>query len=234
MIVLVRHGQCVWNLEGRRHGLLDSPLTPLGENQARLIGRRLVSLHDPERRIRVVSSPLPRAVRTAELISAQMGIERVAIEPRIRELNFSAWQGLTDSEVVERFPDQWRARVADKWHYVLPGGESYAQGTRRAAEWAESLDRDEVVIAVAHQGIGRALRAHLLDLDPRTALGLAQPNHVFYLLSEGSCVPMSVHDVGALRTQEPAQRPAPASTSLRDGDRLSSTRPVESAGAAPA
>ncbi len=235
MIILVRHGQCVWNLEGRRHGLLDSPLTPLGEQQARLIGRRLVSLRDPERKIRVVSSPLLRARRTAELVAAPLGIERVEFEPRLRELNFSAWQGLTDNEVRERFPDQWRERVKDKWHYVLPGGESYAQGTRRVAEWADGLDDHEVVIAIAHQGIGRAIRAHLLDLDPRVALGLSQPNHVFYLLSDKSCVPMSVRDVGQMCTPAPtplSERRAFPSSRLSDRERLSSTFPGESAGAA--
>lgn len=76
-IALVRHGETAWNAEGRLQGQTDIPLNEAGRAQARDAGKRLTE-HDGAWGA-LVSSPLGRAVETAELIGAQLGLE--AVEP---------------------------------------------------------------------------------------------------------------------------------------------------------
>lgn len=71
-------------------------------------------------------SPLGRARTTAELIAAELGFPVAAIRssPLLMEHALGAWEGLTYAEIDERFPGARQAREADKWRYVIDGGES--------------------------------------------------------------------------------------------------------------
>ena len=69
-VLLIRHGETVWNAEGRVQGAADSALTEHGVQQAQTTGRRLAKMSQLQREI--YTSPLPRARRTAELIAAEL------------------------------------------------------------------------------------------------------------------------------------------------------------------
>jgi len=78
---------------------------------------------------------------------------------RLKELSFGAWEGLTWKEVRAREPQGAAGRQRDKWHYLPPGGESYAMLAERVAPAIAELERDTVV--VSHGGVARALLALL-------------------------------------------------------------------------
>jgi probable phosphoglycerate mutase len=114
-----------------------------------------------------VSSPLGRARETMELLRSGLGLEpsRYRTDARLMEMSFGRWEGFTFAELQATEADALAARERDKWGFVLPGGESYAQLSVRVRAWYESIERDTVV--AAHGGVARALMAHL-GIEPTT------------------------------------------------------------------
>jgi len=106
------------------------------------------------------------------------------IDPRLAEMSFGDWEGLTLAEVAMRDPERLATRERNKWRFVPPNGESYQQLAVRAGEWYESLHRDSVV--AAHGGTMRALLVHL-GIEPTAAAPrLSVEQGVVYLLAPES------------------------------------------------
>jgi broad specificity phosphatase PhoE len=170
ILYFARHGETDWNVERRLQGQHDIPLNALGRNQASRAGAILrESIIRSGRRamdLDYVSSPLGRARETMELMRAELGLDpgRYRTDARIMEMSFGRWEGFTFAELQATNTELLAARERDKWGFVLPGGESYAQLVIRVREWYASIQQDTVV--AAHGGVCRALIAHL---------GLAQP-----------------------------------------------------------
>jgi broad specificity phosphatase PhoE len=137
--------------------------------------------------VRIASSPLGRAMATATIIADHLGIakENIVTEPPLAELHQGHWQGLSGAQIDERFPGARQERAANKWGYVIPGGESYAQVYDRAASWLASVPEERLLIAVAHEMISRTIRGAYCQLDPHTMLALNHPHHVIYRLDRG-------------------------------------------------
>jgi probable phosphoglycerate mutase len=173
ILYFARHGQTDWNAERRLQGQHDIPLNSLGRIQAAQSGRILRELFVRERLqaadFDYVSSPLGRARETMELMRTGLGLNPVQYrtDPRLKEMSFGRWEGYTFAELKDREAEGLAAREKDKWGFVLPGGESYAQLTVRVRDWYESIERDTVV--AAHGGVCRALIAHLGIEPERTA-----------------------------------------------------------------
>lgn len=173
ILYFARHGQTDWNAERRLQGQHDIPLNSLGRIQAAQSGRILRELFVRERLqaadFDYVSSPLGRARETMELMRTGLGLDPVQYrtDPRLKEMSFGRWEGYTFAELKDREAEGLAAREKDKWGFVLPGGESYAQLTVRVRDWYEGIERDTVV--AAHGGVCRALIAHLGIEPERTA-----------------------------------------------------------------
>ena len=99
-IVLVRHGQTEWNRVERFRGRADVPLNETGLAQAEATGRRVASEWQP---VCVYSSPLSRAVKTAEAIARHFDLP-VHVHPGLADIDYGEWQGLTPDEVEEHWP----------------------------------------------------------------------------------------------------------------------------------
>ncbi|HVZ13944.1 MAG TPA: histidine phosphatase family protein, partial [Bauldia sp.] len=92
-------------------------------------------------------------------------------------------EGLTYRDIELREPGWSRARHADKWNYLPPGGESYHMLSVRIIGWLETVTRSSVV--VAHGGVGRVLRAHLLGLDKLASVSEDFPQDRVFLWQAG-------------------------------------------------
>ena len=154
-ILLARHGETDWNREYRFQGHADPPLNETGRRQAAELSNALAD----EELAAVYSSPLRRALETAEIVSAPHGLEPVTVEA-LREVDVGSWQGLTRTESEERFPDQY-ARWLD-FEQGWEDGESYEAMARRVVatllKLAESHEGERFV-AVTHGGPIRAALA---------------------------------------------------------------------------
>lgn len=187
MIYLVRHGETTWNQTGRQQGHLDSPLTPLGIDQARAVGQALRQVLSDAGHINIESSPLGRARKTADLICAELGIppDGIAISPLLIEHDLGVWQGLTFAEIDELHPGARSEREANKWNYVVEGGESYALASDRARRWLETRSTAPVTIAVTHEMISRTIQGAYAALTPQETLGRSHPQDRIYRLDNG-------------------------------------------------
>jgi probable phosphoglycerate mutase len=159
--LFIRHGETDWNAEGRLQGQRDTSLNARGYRQAAEAGRRLAStLAALDRRADealFVASPLERTRETMAGVRTALGLapDGYALDDRLRELSFGAWEGLTWPEVKLRDPARYRQRRGDRWGFVPPGGESYAMLAERVGTWLATLDDRAVV--VAHGGVARVL-----------------------------------------------------------------------------
>lgn len=198
MIYLLRHGETVWNSRGRKQGQKDSPLTWKGINQARtcgdLLARRLARTGDsPSRDLRpsdftMISSPLGRAWQTATIVADALGREPDAIhhDPRLMEIRFGAWEGLTWDQIEASDSGVLEHRSASRWTHRPPGGESYADVAERVGAWLAEQTPDARLIVVAHGLLNRVLRGLYSGLTHDEIFTLDEPQDAVFLLNGGS------------------------------------------------
>ena len=186
-IYLIRHGQTVWNAEGRYQGQLNSPLTKKGEKQAKANGEKLLKHLKDIDKFDFYSSPLGRASATAKIIADVIGFnkENIIFDKRIQEVSYGIFEGKTKHYCQTELKEQFEAREANKWSYTLEGGESYRKVSIRVKEWLSTLDSNRAVVMVAHEMINRILRGIYLGLENELMLKLRQPNDVLILLDGG-------------------------------------------------
>jgi broad specificity phosphatase PhoE len=125
----VRHGETLYNLEGRIQGQSDSHLSPLGRRQCRAVASALAG-HEIDA---IIASPLARALESAQVVADRLNLS-VLTDPRLMEINAGIFQGLTWNEITERFPNEtvrWRSQDPD---FRIPGGESRRDVMLRARQ----------------------------------------------------------------------------------------------------
>ena len=168
--ILLRHGQTEHSIERRFSGRNDLPLTALGQQQAKaaaswIAGRIEIAA--------VVSSPLRRAMQTAEVVAAATGAA-VTFDEDLVECDFGAWEGLTFAEVTQRWPDEvtaWRGSAG----VAPPGGESFAGVARRVGR-----ARDRVL--ARHPAARVVVVSHVTPIKTLLRLALEAPSAVLYRL----------------------------------------------------
>ena len=170
---LVRHGESLWNVEGRYQGQADSGLTDEGQRQADLFGATFsVEVPAPDA---VVSSDLPRVVDTAKPYADRVGAE-IHVDPALREMSVGDWAGLTFEEAAAAHPSTVARVAAGEDLARGVGGETFADTRQRvvaalarATSDLTSTDGDHVVVVFTSGNPIRLATAHML--------GLASPGH---------------------------------------------------------
>lgn len=146
-LVLWRHGQTAWNVEGRFQGQSDIPLDAVGEQQAERAARLLAALAPDA----IYSSDLARALATAAPLARLTGLP-VVPDKDLRERYGGLWEGLSDTEIRSRYP-------LEHAQWLPPGGESSATVAQRAVaaleRIADGLPPGSLAVVVSH---GAALR----------------------------------------------------------------------------
>jgi broad specificity phosphatase PhoE len=160
-ILLVRHGETDWNRENRFQGRADPPLNQTGRAQAVDLSVTLAA----EELAAVYSSPLRRALETAEIVAAAHDQEPATIDA-LREVDVGSWEGLTRTEVEDRYPEQFARWLEHEQGYE--DGETYEQLSGRVIPALFALAEThptERILAVTHGGPIRATLAHLDEVS---------------------------------------------------------------------
>lgn len=147
-LLLLRHGQTELSVHRRYSGRGDPVLTPLGEAQAAGAAARLAAVPGIAG---VLTSPLARARRTAEVVAAAVGVPLV-VRDGLVETDFGSWEGLTFAEARERDPQRHGSWLSSA-DVAPPDGESFAEvGRRVAAERATILTEypERTLVLVSH------------------------------------------------------------------------------------
>ena len=147
---LLRHGQTDWNVTGRWQGQTsEAPgLNDTGRAQAvsareHLTGMRFTAIY---------CSDLLRARQTAELISKSLNLN-ISLEPRLREMNLGAWEGMLSSDIEARYPQELAERAHDPLHARPPKGESPLEVEKRVLASVMDITEkypDDSVLIVSH------------------------------------------------------------------------------------
>ena len=181
-LILIRHGETVWNAQGRFQGQQDSPLTPKGVAQAQAVAAYL-----RDQGINALyTSDLGRTLETARHIAAATGLPVVS-DPALRERNLGILEGLTRAEAETSYPAEFARYLAREPDFVLPEGESLLDVERRACEVLATLaerHRGERVAVVSHGGLLTAFARCILgvpvQLRTRFALRNASLSRALY------------------------------------------------------
>jgi probable phosphoglycerate mutase len=147
-ILLARHGETVFNVEGRWQGQADSPLTERGRAQAAELARALAD----EQITAVYSSDLGRAADTAAEVASLHNLQ-VTAERRLQEINVGAWTGKNRDEINAEFPGGLKAWASQPSAYELPDGETIGAAQARALEFFGDrmpAHSGEAVVVISH------------------------------------------------------------------------------------
>lgn len=161
--IMVRHGQTGWNKQERFRGWVDIDLDDTGYRQAEAAAARF----DPWEVSAIYSSPLKRAMSTAQAIARRLGLDVIPLDG-ITDMNFGEWQGLAITEARERYPqlfEVWRNRPQE---LKIPAGETLDAVRSRAVAAIDELaarHSDETVAVVTHRVVCKVLICYLLGLD---------------------------------------------------------------------
>jgi 2,3-bisphosphoglycerate-dependent phosphoglycerate mutase len=159
---VIRHGETEWNLKGLHQGILDSPLTDKGREQA----CKLAELLQKDSFDMFYSSDLGRAVQTAQIIAASIHLN-IVYDQRLRERNLGRLGGQTLNRFQAEDPEGWARYVKRDPDYIVPGGESASQAYARSIacfeEWAHKLP-DHNILVVTHGFILEYLLRYTLGI----------------------------------------------------------------------
>jgi broad specificity phosphatase PhoE len=165
-LLLIRHGETPWNVTLQYQGHAALPLNRHGSTQAAATAARLRTLLPHA----LYSSDLLRAVQTAEPIAAACGLP-IQRDHDLREIDVGQWQGLTPTELQQRFPQHMAEYARDPAGTVRLGGESYAQLQVRALRFLARLEQQQppeaTVVIVSHGGTLRTMICDVLGLELR-------------------------------------------------------------------
>lgn len=159
-LLLIRHGETHWNTEKRFQGTADSPLTELGERQARLLAERIAKLEPAA----LYTSDLGRAASTAGIIGAACDLQATP-DTRLRERNVGVLTGLTFEVIRDDHGHIWKQYFDHD--YIIPEGESLREVVDRGEAFLDYVTQahpDDLVVAVSHGAIISALLRKLLHI----------------------------------------------------------------------
>lgn len=177
-IILVRHGETTWNIEGRYQGQEDTPLSARGLEQGRLLAEGL--RHIPIDA--AVSSPLARSYQTCEFCAGLHGIEVVSDE-RLLEIHHGSWEGVLADEIARRYPAEFALWHSSPEKVRMPGGGESLEDVRRRAraafdEYVEKFP-DKTILVAAHDAVNKAIICDLLGLGM---------DHFWQIKQDNTCI----------------------------------------------
>jgi broad specificity phosphatase PhoE len=193
---IVRHGESLGNVAREAamaadlaridiaHRDIDVPLSPLGIEQSRSVGRWFASLPEDGRPEVILSSPYLRAVGTASAIVEEAGLEGSAwfIDERLREKEFGILDRLTRFGIESEHPDQAEFRqLLGKFYHRPPGGESWCDVILRLRSMLDTVSlhyRGKRVLIVGHQVVVLCLRYIIEKLDEERILAIDREGDV--------------------------------------------------------
>ena len=153
---LVRHGQTSANSEDRYLGALDIGLNARGHAQAQELRAKLPSGIEA-----VFVSPLLRAQQTAQIMFRNEAL-RLQTSDAFRERNVGVFEGLTQQQARERYPDLWSRNITRQWHAAPTNGESIADVVSRVGANLNAMIEARAgqgVVLVAHGFVAKTIRA---------------------------------------------------------------------------
>ena len=165
-LILIRHGETDWNIEGRYTGQSDVPLNACGLEQADSLAKQLQG----KKIDAIYSSDLRRAHQTAKALAESRGT-RLLIDPRLREIHQGEWEGMLFKDIRASYSQAWEQRERDPLLVAPPGGETVGQVRTRVLEALRDIlhqHPDSHLAIVSHGLVLALIKVHIAGLPIET------------------------------------------------------------------
>ncbi len=188
-IILVRHGETTWNIEGRYQGQEDTPLSERGLQQGHLLAEGLRNIPIDF----AISSPLQRSYQTCKFCAELHGLE-VNTDDRLLEINHGSWEGVLAQDIQKQYPVEFTLWHSQPEKVQMPGGGESLEDVRkrvRAAfdEYAAQYDGKTILVA-AHDAVNKAIICDLLGLGME---------HFWQIKQDNTCINVLEYNDGVWR-----------------------------------
>ena len=163
ILYVVRHGESVFNTEGRYGGFIDTPLTSKGLEQANRLAVKLNEIHFEI----IITSSLTRARQTAEIIKEFFDVPLI-VSDEFKERNLGVYGGLTQEEIIKKHLDLWKRKCTRQWNDAPTNGETYQQFDERITKALLNLEKEypeKSVLLVTHGYVSRVINRHYKNLS---------------------------------------------------------------------
>lgn len=173
-ILLIRHGETDWNIEGRYQGQADPPLNSKGIKQAQQLSQKL-----SRSSIDIIyTSPLLRTRETANIIAGNLGVQ-IIDDPRLMEIHQGDWQTRLRSEIEALYPDLFAAWESTPWDVSPPGGENLVDVQKRVYNAIDDIvtrKSGRKIGLVTHRIPIALIKVRYQGMDPDIVRTLHLPN----------------------------------------------------------
>ena len=161
-IILVRHGETEWNVAEIFRGRIDIDLNEMGIKQAGLLAEYLSNVKIDA----IYSSPLKRALKTAEIVAGYHKLD-VDITSGLIDFNYGKWQGLSHQEVKDKYKELYAEWINHPDQVKMPAGESLDDVRKRTKDVVAQViaSYEGTVVLVSHRVVNKVLISALLGLD---------------------------------------------------------------------
>lgn len=164
-LILIRHGETIWNTESKTQGCQNVGLTTKGKCQCEILGQRLSSMKKDY--VKIYSSDLDRCYLTSEIINKyiNVGVEMLS---DLREMNFGEWEGLTTKEIKNKYKKDyyiWRNKPRSA---AIPGAENLIDVQDRCLRAVNSIlnrHKEGTILIVSHSVAIKTIVLGLLEID---------------------------------------------------------------------
>ena len=194
-IILARHGTTAANLEDRFAGRSPEPLHPKGQEQLRQVAEKL---RTTELSGGIVCGPLPRTRESAEIVAGELAAT-VRLDDRFNEIHLPHWDGLTKTEIRQRFGPEYPTWLDSPDLFALPGCETLQQVQTRAVAGLEELFRQQpgrTILVISHLIVVRCLVLHYQGLPLAAFRTIKIDNAALTCLRRQATGEISVQDLG--------------------------------------
>jgi len=200
-LYVVRHGETAWNKEEVFRGRKDVPLNDTGKKQAQLTGRYFLN----KGIARILSSPLGRAIETAEGISKATKIP-IEVMNEITDMDFGVWEGLTLRGVEKLYPEELRIWQQFPQKFHTQDGEGLGDVRRRVTKGIRKVLRDQKgpIVLVSHRVICKIIFLYALGIQNRHFWDIrCDPASISLIENMGDSIPLTfLNDTCHLRNKD--------------------------------
>ncbi|GKX65288.1 histidine phosphatase family protein [Inconstantimicrobium mannanitabidum] len=161
-LLLIRHGQTDWNVEGKIQGSCDIELNDTGINQAKELSHKV--LNENYKLSKIYSSQQKRAVKTAEILSQATNLDYVVMDG-LEEINLGEWEGLSWTEVKEKYPEEYKEWYINRRYTKPPKGEAYQDMLDRVFAALHEIikNNSKDVAIVTHSAVIMCIQCYLTN-----------------------------------------------------------------------
>tara|TARA_B100000900_G_scaffold416215_1_gene450164 strand:+ start:45057 stop:45650 length:594 start_codon:yes stop_codon:yes gene_type:complete len=186
MIIIIRHGQTIWNILKKKQGHKNSKLTDKGKEQGHKVAKFLNKKFSTNINFIVYASPIKRVKDYIKIIDKDLKYFRLANKINyfnsLKEHKFGKWEGKTIKEIRMKYKDEYQSREKDKWNYKIPNGESYKLLSIKLKNFIKKkINYKKNYIIFTHEMVSKVLRGNLMNFSKKEIIKSKHNSNYIYV-----------------------------------------------------